>query len=688
MLPTRQHLLPLIVLAAIGTLYCQPLTAAEMSVEDAWKALPKYEYGQDMAALLAIDRAAIKAMASPETRSACAERLAALLVADETTMAARQYICLQLRQIGTPAEVPALARLLAKPETSEMARYALEAIPGQESAAALREALANVQGKSLVGVINSVAARKDVLAVTVLQRLAESQDKQVATAALRALGNIADDQAAAFLASRAEKTGLPTPQDVAVPLLRCAHAFMSAGKTDQARKIYQDLSQPGQVASIRRAALEGLLRLQRDQTTATVLAWFSDADADRRRIASGHLHALPDGQLDKLLAQLADLPDAGKLAVIELGASRRGKEMLPMVHSLVEADDPKLKLAGVRCLGMVGDASAIPVLVEMLSASDDVSEAAQDALVNLPRKEVSSALLDALRNRPAARIPVIAVLVKLTCYDAIDPLIEIALDGDPTEYAPALDGLRGIADPDKTDIPRLVKLLLKTAPGKHRDEVEKTILIVCDKLPAGADRSELVLASLAGVDRSETQMEKYLPLLGRLGGPKALEMIPASLDNTDPAVQEAAIRALCNWPNAEVADRLLGLAKKSDNRTYRRWALRAYIRVITLQSDRPGAKTLAMLQDSVKLAESADERRLALERASTVRTMETVTWIAEYLDDPELGQAACNAIVELAHHRFLRHPNIDRFGPILEKVGRTSKDPNVVERAKRYRLGL
>jgi hypothetical protein len=309
-------------------------------------------------------------------------------------------------------------------------------------------------------------------------------------------------------------------------------------------------------------------------------------------------------------------------------------------------------------------------------------------LVNLPRKEVSSALLDALRSRPAVRIPVIAVLVKLTCYDAIDPLIEIALDADPAEYAPALNGLRGIADPDKIDIPRLVKLLLRTEPGKHRDEVEKTILIVCDKLPAGADRSELVLASLAGVDRSQAQMEKYLPLLGRLGGPKALEMIQASLGSTDPTMQEAAIRALCNWPNADVADRLLDLAKDSDNRTFRRWALRAYIRVVTLKSDRPEAKTLAMLQDSVKLAESADEKRLALERASTVRTMEAVTWIAQYLDDPELGQAACNAIVELAHHRFLRHPNMDRFGPILENVGRISKDPTVVGRAKRYRLGL
>ncbi len=77
-----------------------------------------------------------------------------------------------------------------------------------------------------------------------------------------------------------------------------------------------------------------------------------------------------------------------------------------------------------------------------------------------------------------------------------------------------------------------------------------------------------------------------------------------------------------------------------------------------------------------------------MRRASTVRTLETVEWIAEYLDDPNLGQAACQAIVELAHHRFLRHPNMDRFGPLLEKISRISKDPSVVDRANKYRLGL
>jgi HEAT repeat protein len=500
------------------------------------------------------------------------------------------------------------------------------------------------------------------------------------------LGSIADRESTNFLLDRARQAKTPTAQQLAIPLLRCAVACENASQAESATAIYNLLSQPGQPRGARRAALEGLLRMQDQQATDTIIAWFSSSDPERRQVALAHLSTLPDDRLDQLFTQLPDLPDASQMALIELATARRGTEILPMVTALAKSDKPELQLAGVRCLGVLGDASVIPVLMDMLADEDAPTEAVQEALVRLPRKQVTSALLEALRQRPDIRISVIAVLIELKCYDAIDPLVVIASHPDPAIYDPALQGLRGIADPDKTDIPRLVKLLLKTERGRHRDEVEKTILIVSDKLPAGADRSELVRAALAGVHRSESP--KYLPLLGRLGGSKSLEMIRSAMASAEPSIREAAVRALCNWPNADVADDLLELARDSENKTFRHWSLRAYVRVITLSSDRPEAQTLAMLQNAMQLAENAENRQLVIQRTSTVRTMAAVDWIAGYLDDPALGQAACQAIVELAHHRFLRHPNMNRFGPILDKVGKVSTDPDVVERAKRYRLGL
>ncbi len=682
----KRYCLPLLILTALLASSSSRVVAAEMPVEEAWKALPKYEYGQDMAALLAMDRAVIQAMATPESRSKCAARLADLLAAKETTPAARQYICLQLRQIGTPAEVPLLAAMLLKPDTSQIARYALQQIPGEAASAALRAGLDTLKSKLLIGVINSVAVRKDTGAVSALARLADSSDEQVASAAVSALGRIGDDRALAVLTARAEKATVPMARELAVVMLRHADALAKAGKAEPAKAIFDKLGQAGQPRGARRAALEGLLRIEGEKATATVLAWFADADAERRLIASGHLNSVPDAELDKLLAKLGDLPAGSQLAVIELATARRGQEMLPVVLSMIKSDKPELRLAGLRCLRMVGDKSVIPLLLDRLSDEEEVAEASQKVLANLPRAEVVPALLEALDSRPKIRPGVIGVLKSLRCFDAIDPLVELAARPDPAVYDPALDGLRGIADPDKSDIPRLVKMLLKTSEGRHRDEAAKTILIVCDKLPAGADRSELVLAALARVDGSEAP--KYLPLLGRLGGAKSLALIQAALESEDAEIQESAVRALCNWPNAEVADKLLEIGKDSPNKAFRHWALRAYIRVVTLKSERPESETLAMLQGAMKLAQSTDDKQLAVERAATVRTIESVDWIAQQLDDPALAQTACKSIVELAHHRFLRHPNMKQFRPILEKVAKISKDPAIAERAKRYGLGL
>ena len=86
-------------------------------------------------------------------------------------------------------------------------------------------------------------------------------------------------------------------------------------------------------------------------------------------------------------------------------------------------------------------------------------------------------------------------------------------------------------------------------------------------------------------------------------------------------------------------------------------------------------------------AQDAEDRSLIISRAHRADDG-GVEWVASYLEDAALAQTACSTLVELAHHRELRHPNMEKFGPILDKVAATSKDPTVVERAKRYRLGL
>jgi HEAT repeat protein len=480
----KQFSLALAILVATVGASRLATAAAEMSDAEAWQSLPKYEYGQDMAALLTIDRAVIKAMVAPETRAACAARLAGLLADGHATPAAREYICFQLRQIGTPAQVPVLAEMLQEPETAQTARYALEQIPGDEASAALRKGLETLKGKWLLGVIDSLAVRKDMTAVPALERLADDQDQEVAAAALVALGRIGGDRAFAFLIARAEKAPVPMPRPLAVAILRQTQAMAEAGNRQSAMAIFDKLSQVGQPQGIRRAALEGLLRAQGEKADATILAWFTDKDPERRLVAAGHLNELRREQIAGLRARLTELPEGNRLAVVETATTRLGQAMLPVAISMVKGDKPELRLAGLRCLGLLGDKSVIPLLLDQLSDDEPVRETAQGALAQLPRADVVPVLLEALNARPAVRPSVIGVLTLLHCREAIDPLIELAAQANPDVYGPALEGIAQIAAPhdalvsviaapDDTDVPRLVQLLLRVEPGRHRDKVEQ-----------------------------------------------------------------------------------------------------------------------------------------------------------------------------------------------------------------------
>src|SRR5262249_19164172 len=76
-----------------------------------------------------------------------------------------------LAVIGGKDAVPALAALLGDEKLAHYARFGLEPNPDPAAGEALREALGKLEGKLLVGAINSVGARRDAAALEALVKL-------------------------------------------------------------------------------------------------------------------------------------------------------------------------------------------------------------------------------------------------------------------------------------------------------------------------------------------------------------------------------------------------------------------------------------------------------------------------------------------------------------------------------------
>src|SRR5580698_1913701 len=98
------------------------------------------------------------------------------------SLAEKDAACSRLKWIGTARCVPALAALLTDEQLSHSARYALESMSGPEAEAALLQALVKASGSNQIGVINSLAVRRDTVAVPAVGKLLSGADTNAACA--------------------------------------------------------------------------------------------------------------------------------------------------------------------------------------------------------------------------------------------------------------------------------------------------------------------------------------------------------------------------------------------------------------------------------------------------------------------------------------------------------------------------
>lgn len=162
---------------------------------DPWEACAQLEYGGDRSFAWTVRQEII--LTPPEGRAGAEGRLLKALAQPGCTEAGRQFICQMLVLVGSAKCVSALAPLLRDPKFVEAARYALEPIPGPEASAALRDALAVSAGRAKIGIIGSLAMRRDATARSALAALKDNATESAAVreAAARALEHLATAQA-------------------------------------------------------------------------------------------------------------------------------------------------------------------------------------------------------------------------------------------------------------------------------------------------------------------------------------------------------------------------------------------------------------------------------------------------------------------------------------------------------------
>ncbi len=185
------------------------------------------------------------------------QELVAVLKSVDASLFDKAKACQRLAAVGTKEAVPALAALLSDEQLAHYARYGLEPNPDPSVEAALRQALGQLEGKLLVGVINSIGQRGDVQAVAGLMKLFAGKDAQVASAAAAALGRIGGLEPARVLREALTTATGKLRCAVADACLVCAEGLAARGRKDAAAALYAAIQQADLAPHQRQAATRG-----------------------------------------------------------------------------------------------------------------------------------------------------------------------------------------------------------------------------------------------------------------------------------------------------------------------------------------------------------------------------------------------------------------------------------------------
>jgi HEAT repeat protein len=424
-----------------------------------------------------------------------------------------------------------------------------------------------------------------------------------------------------------------------------------------------------------------------DDVVRAVIDLLGDKDRDMRAVGLEQVREEAKGPAatKRFAAVLPRLSAEAQAGLLDALADRADPAARPAVLEMLKYRDVQVRAAALRAAGSLGGINEVEILVDGLgSGPGAVKTAARAGLIRLRGPRINREI--AARSAKASgtvRAELLGVLATRRATDCISTLLGAAEDGDAAVRAAAQAALGQLAGPES--VPELVKAVLKAEPGEARDAAERVVMFACNRIADAAKRADPLLAVLAA--SSDEDQAALLPALGRVGGPKALQRIEAAIAGKDAACRAAGVRALCNWPDGSVAARLYDLARTAPQPAQRTMALAALIRVAPLPDGRPDAQRLAWLKRAWELSPREDDRKLILKRARAIRTLDALHFVVPYMMQEPYAQTACETVVELAHHKQLRQPNKAEFDAAIDAVLRISRDPKLIDRARRYKKG-
>ncbi|MHC4086288.1 MAG: HEAT repeat domain-containing protein [Planctomycetota bacterium] len=610
----------------------------QISFGDVWEDIAGYEYGDDPNPC---EQAEKLLQETPiEEHGRIEQKLIVIAASKDATQAGKAVACRFLQQVGTARCIPAVSGLLRDEILSDYARLVLERLKSEQADKAMRDALEKAPDKTRIGILASLAERRDKKAVKSACKLVSSSNHAVAKAAIEAIGKIGGKEAARCLSSMKPAENLVPTQMHA--MVECARSLSGKDAASLCEKVLAGSYRPCHIAALRE-----LVNVDTAKASSLIARAIKSNDVKLRRdglsIVAGTKGKRLTRDMLNLLGELS--PDRQAELIVALGA-RGDKAALDKIMEHIRSNNTEIQDAAVKAVSKLGDAGVVKLLLGMAD-SPRLRDSVTKAIAGMKGDNINDALVESLKNRNLRKAAIQASIAR-GCTEAVPSLLKLVKDKDPDVRKEAWTGLATLAAGD--DMDSIMKILVEIKEARDLSYAEDA----AKKVFYRAENRSKCFEAVAGRYEAATEATKgvILDLGAATGDSRALKLERNALESPNKELYGRALRALAKWPNETAAEDLLRQTKNASEQVDRIVALRGYIRIAGIEKAKLSAdERMKMLKTAIGLAKRNEERKQIVSGLQHVKSLEALDMLGKYMDNPahqaEARMSAANLIWDL-----------------------------------------
>jgi HEAT repeat protein len=572
------------------------------------------------------------------TRAAYAKAL--LQATSETPSPEIRVLLLQdLRRVAGDESVQGLAPYLASPDTYFTASAVLQSVNTPAAHAALVDGLARAPNPRAVETVLSALANSGPAAgrEAALTRLTDPT-RDIRIAAAQVLSRAADP---------ADRAALRKAVDAAADKYERSRQLWALldfaarlGTSPEAAAIAREVLSAETDSAFRSGALTVLMGSGAD-ASAELKQALAGEDIELREAAVKALRNVPGESVTAfILAGINEAPDAAqKASAVGMLEGRRDASTQAALRALMRDAHPEVRVAAIGVAGRTFGGDMLADFIFLLGVNTpEETDAMAAEILRMPGDNVVPMIASAMSSRkPAGRAAILGILEERKAVAQRQAVFAATKDDDTKVRKAAQKALAAVATPD--DVAALVEILGRTAGSPESIGVKRALMNVGPANPEAF--AAAISARMSGVENAAKA--DLLDALACVGGKTALDVVGRSL--ADPALKEAAVKALSRWPDAAALPMLSTAAAGNDKIAV--LAVRGAAELIR-KSSLPEAGKLAALQELRKSSPGDAAAAPVQAVLSSLRLPAAAAEAAAALTAPATRDAAQQAVLAIA----------------------------------------